>query len=607
LRQLHSDDTLTCKTRCCEAWELIVEGGLRVCMILLLVSGSAPGQEPSASENFEDLLHRGFELHQRDQYSEALPVLGKAWTLQPHDYFVNLLLGIDLLRTGKTADSIRYLQEAARRSPQDEVAYAYLGEAHAKRQDFAAAALAFAQAVNVAPTSLQATLALVDYSLERFETLAIHLRNSKNGLAAVYRLQATSQRPGDPARRNWLLKSVEQDPSSPGAWSELALEDLAANDLAAAEKSVQRALQAGPEDLDAWFAQAALAAVRGDWVTATQRLNDVAERSPTALSIQLTRWPQRLQPPEGAAISGPAAQFLQCAKQPSCNSQTLRGVLAAGERIAKGTGRQLFREQRWEQVAALPEPALGQAPGWFERGAALARLQECGKAIPALELSLASGDSSVEAMYLLSRCYARQAGSVANRLEQGSEDAVARMMRGDVMLRLSNNPAGAIAEYQAALASRKNDPGVWERLAEAQMAAGQMDAAKHSAEAALRLDEHSYRAKETLANVTLDQRDYAGALPYLRQLLAHDPQDLTTQVELGTACAKTGALEEAFRNLSGPLEQGYPDEKGSLHYLLGTVLRRMGRGQEAEAAFAAARQLSENYSRTTHRDQDAPR
>jgi Flp pilus assembly protein TadD len=129
-----------------------------------------------------------------------------------------------------------------------------------------------------------------------------------------------------------------------------------------------------------------------------------------------------------------------------------------------------------------------------------------------------------------------------------------------------------------------------------------MDAAKHSAEAALRLDEHSYRAKETLANVTLEQRDYAGALPYLRQLLTHDPQDLTTRVELGTACAKTGALEEAFRNLSGPLEQGYPDEKGSLHYLLGTVLRRMGRGQEAEAAFATARQLSESYSRTTHRD-----
>jgi predicted Zn-dependent protease len=593
--------------QCCEAWELAVERGLRVCMVLLLVSGSALTQEPSRSDNFEDLLRRGFELHQREQYSQALSLLEKAWTLHPDDYFVNLLLGIDLLRTGKTADSIRYLKAAARVSPQDEIPYAYLGEADAKRQDFADAALAFAQAVEVAPTSLEATLALVDYSLERFATLAIHLRNSKKGLAAAYRLQAVSLRPGDPTRRDWLLKSVELDPSSPGAWSELALEDLAANDGAAAEKSLQRALQAGPEDLDVWLAQAALAAVRGDWATAAQRLNDVAKRSPAALAIQLTRWPQRLQPPDDAAVSGAAAQFLQCAKQASCNSRTLRGTLPAGERAAKGTRHQWFREQRWEQVAALPEPALGQASAWFERGTALARLQECGKAIPALERSLPSGDSSVEAMYLLSSCYARQAGRVADRLQQGSDDAVVRMMRGDIMLRLAANPAGAIAEYQAALASRKNDPGVWERLAEAQMAAGHMDDAKQSAEAALRLDEHRYRAKSTLANVALEQRDYAAALPYLRQLLTHDPQDLTTRVELGTACAKTGALAEAFRNLSGPLEQGYPDEKGSLHYLLGTVLHRLGRGPEAAAAFATARQLSENFSRTTHRDQDAQR
>lgn len=388
-------------------------------------------------------------------------------------------------------------------------------------------------------------------------------------------------------------------------WSELALEDLTANDSAAAEKALQRALPAGAAELDVWFAQAALAADRQDWVTAAQRLNDVAKRSPAALSSQLTRWPQRLQPPEGAAISGAAAQFLQCAKQASCDSQALRGALPAGERVAKRTPRQLFREQRWEQVAALPEPASGQAPAWFERGAALAKLQECGEAIAPLERGVRSGDSSVEAMYLLSGCYAWQAGSVADRLQQGSDDAVVRMMRGDVMLRLAANPAGAIAEYQAALASRRSDPGVWERLAEAQVAAGQMDAAKESADAALRLDEHRYRAKRTLAKVALEQRDYATALPYLRQLLTHDPEDLTTRVDLGTACAKTGALEEAYRNLSVPLEQGYPDEKGSLHYLLGTVLHRMGRGPEAEAAFATARQLSENFQHTSHWNQDA--
>jgi predicted Zn-dependent protease len=590
--------------QCCEAGELVVECGLRVCMVLLLVSGSAVAQGPSASDNFADLLHRGFELHQREQYSESLPLLGKAWSLQPHNYFVNLLLGIDLLRTGKTADSVRYLKEAARVNPKEEFPYEYLGEAEARSEDFADADLAFATAVTVASTSPDAALALVDYSLERFATFSAHLRNSKNGLATAYHLQAVSLANGDPARRDWLLKSVELVPSSPSVWSELVIEDLAANDPAAAEQSLRHAIQAGPEDLDVWFAEAVLAAHRGEWVLAAQRLNEVAERSPAALAMQLTRWPQRLQP-EDAAISGPAVQFLQCAKQASCNSHTLPRTLPAGERTPKSTRHQLFREQRWEQVAALSEPALGQTQEWLERGIALAKLQECDKAIPALERGLGKGDSSVEAMYFLSGCYAWQAGNVAELFQQDSNDAVVRMMRGDILLRLAANPAGAIAEYQVAFASRQSDPRLLERLAEAQMAAGQINAAKESAEAALRLDEHRFRAKRTLAKVALEQRDYAAALPYLRQLLKHDPQDLSTQVDLGTACAKTGAIEEAFHNLSAPLEQGFPDEKGSLHYLLGTVLHRMGRDSEAQAAFATARQLSENFQHTSRRDQNA--
>jgi predicted Zn-dependent protease len=584
---------------------LVVECGLRVCMVLLLVSGSAVAQGPSASDNFADLLDRGFELHQREQYSESLPLLGKAWSLQPHNYFVNLLVGIDLLRTGKTADSVRYLKEAARVNPKEEFPYEYLGEAEARSGDFADADLAFATGVKVASTSPDAALALVDYSLERFATFSAHLRNSKNGLATAYRLQAVSLANGDPARRDWLLKSLELVPNSPSVWSELVIEDFAANDPAAAEESLRHAIQTGPEDLDVWFAKAVVAAHRGEWVLAAERLNEVAERSPAALALQLTRWPHELQLPEGAAVSGAAAQFLECAKQASCNSQALVKALPAGERAAKSTRDQLFRGQRWEQVAALSEPALGQTQEWFERGMALAKLQQCDRAIPALERGLGKGDSSVEGMYYLSGCYAWQAGKVADLFQQGSNDAVVRMMRGDILLRLAANPEGAIAEYQATLASRESDPGLLERLAEAQMAAGQIDAAKESAEAALRLDEHRDRAKRTLAKVALEQRNYAAALPYLRQLLKHDPQDLSTQVDLGTACAKAGALEEALNNLSVPLEQGFPDEKGSLHYLLGTVLRRMGRDSEAEAAFATARQLSENFQHTTRRDQNA--
>ncbi len=102
----------------------------------------------------------------------------------------------------------------------------------------------------------------------------------------------------------------------------------------------------------------------------------------------------------------------------------------------------------------------------------------------------------------------------------------------------------------------------------------------------------------------MQDRDYSTALPYLRELVARDPQDVATRVELGRACAQTGALDEARENLAPALEGGYPDEKGSLHYLLGGVLKKMGRTSEAERALATAAQLSEAFQQKSYRDQD---
>src|ERR1700751_4884460 len=89
-----------------------------------LLSGAALGflapagaQGKRSADDFRYLLERGFAMHQREDYAGALPLLARAWKLEPHDYFANLLVGIDLLRTDRPADSIAYLQEAARQRP----------------------------------------------------------------------------------------------------------------------------------------------------------------------------------------------------------------------------------------------------------------------------------------------------------------------------------------------------------------------------------------------------------------------------------------------------------------------------------------------------------
>ena len=88
-----------------------------------------------------------------------------------------------------------------------------------------------------------------------------------------------------------------------------------------------------------------------------------------------------------------------------------------------------------------------------------------------------------------------------------------------------------------------------------------------------------------------------------RPLLLEGPAGVGT-TELAKALAQTGAAAEAWQKLAPALAQGYPDEKGSLHYLLGTVLRKMGRTAEAEQAFAAATQISEAVQQKSYRDQD---
>jgi tetratricopeptide (TPR) repeat protein len=397
-----------------------------------------------------------------------------------------------------------------------------------------------------------------------------------------------------------LQRAADLDSSAPGIWSDLALAALAEGDRKAAEGYENQALPANPNDQIAWIVDAELAAQKSDWEPAIMRLNAVAEHSPSMLNQAVKWWPQGLQPQPSAAIAGPVARFLSCVRdqKKSCDI----GVRA--ETLSRSSAT-LYREQRWEQLAKLPAPQIGQTEAWFQRGIAFAKLEDYQRAIPSLERSLSKSAPDVYGMFLLSWCYSREAGRTAQKVEQsGSEEVPLHMMRGDVLLRLQAKPELAVSEYQLALAKDPHDPAVLERLADAQFGAGIIDGARQSAQAALKVDPQRLAAKRTLAKIAMQERDYATALPYLQEISARNPQDLTMRIDLAKACAQTGASDDALHNLAPVLAQGYPDEKGSLHYLLGTILKKMGQTAEADKAFAAATQLSDAFQQKSYRDQD---
>jgi len=227
----------------------------------------------------------------------------------------------------------------------------------------------------------------------------------------------------------------------------------------------------------------------------------------------------------------------------------------------------------------------------------------CGGSIPVLERSLTeklSGQSSaatqVNTAYELSICYALAAGKAATDLQSNAQDQAALdRLLGDVLLRLKGDAKSAAGEYSKAIALRPGDPALLERLAEAELKEGNTDAARQSALAALAIDPHQREALRTLASLAMSNRDYDGALPWLRRLTVETPSEPAAEVQLGTALAETGSEAEALQHLAPALAGGYPDEKGALHALEARVLRQLGREKEAAKAAAEARRLSNAF------------
>ena len=564
-------------------------------LVALLGSGSnAPAQD------VHSLVQQAFTLHQKGQFADALPLLRRAYALDPNDYFVNLLLGIDSLRTGSPQIAVPYLKKASALRPREEYPLDYLAEAYARQRLYGDAADAFLAAVKIGPESSDSAVAFVDFAVSRFAAISTRLRSSATGLAAEYRLRSLSAADDDASRLSNLQRAADLDDSAPGIWTDLSWAALSANQIRTAHDCVRKALAANPNDLRAWIADARLAAEQSDWKHVVERLNAVARRSPAVLSGAIAEWPSALVPPAKFRLSGPAAEFMACVRE----AQHMCLVPPVRPPSGSEPGR-LFKEQRWEALSKLPVARDAPAATWLHRGIALASLDICARAIPSLERAVRKASPEVYGMYLLSWCYSREAGRVADGVQHSADNEVSmHIMRGDIFLRLQEKADLALAEYRLAAAKESSDPALLERLAEAEFGAGQLDEARREAAAALKINARGLRAEGTLAKIAMQERDYQTALPYLRDLVQSDPSDLTTRVDLGRACAQTGALNDALDNLQLAIAHGYPDEKGSLHSLLGTVLKKMGRDAQAEQAFAEAARLSDAFQHKSYRDQD---
>ena len=465
----------------------------------------------------------------------------------------------------------------------------------------AGAAAVLQQELAAAPDSAQTWTKRADLFLERFRVLELKLRSSQSGMAVMLRLQAAGLYSGPETREELLRQSATADPEQQGIWGELGAEQVRQGKLEEAATTLKTAEERQPTDLWTLRLQAVMAAARADWKEAERRLLELGSHSPAMLREEMQRWPRNLVPPQNVA-----GEIWKCARE---NSRACLERLQFPASKISDSEEQLSDEQRWERLATLPEPPRGKseegeiyraptnslpanypASAWFRRGVAFAELNDCARAIPALERGLDAGAET--AAYWLELCYASEAERAVRRLGDFGTRAAFHRVRGDFLVRVKGDMPAASEEYKQARQLDPGDPVPAERLAQAYEKIGDMPRAKQAAGEALARDPHRVVSLRLLASIAMNERDYPNAVDSLNKLLAERPNDAWTRVQLGIAYTQTGQSQEALANLQPPLAAGYPDERGALHAMLARVLRRLGREQEAQSAAAESDRLS---------------
>lgn len=564
----------------------IARWGLLLLMACAPLAGAAPPTQP---DELQRLLQEGSALSDTGDYGRAVAVLSRAVQLAPRDPRANYLLGVALLESGHPTDAIPPLRLAADADEGNPAAEGYLGDAEMEVKHFGLAAEMFERAVARSPGSEQALVWWTNFSLERYRQLMFALCASTNGRAAFLQVAAESSDMDRKQVQSLLSQAATMNPHLDEIWGETGVAQARLGMDAEAVANLKRARQAQPEALSTLELESMVDAARGDWPDADALIVDLSQRSRTEWERFLAAWPRKLVP--DANDSSGAARCLRegtAACEPAIEHQRVTEVLSSDR---------LFAQGRWELLIALAPPAKNDALNWFRRGIGFAKLGRCSEAIPALESGLEAGAENAAAR--LATCYESEAERAADRLKAEGKESAVHKIRGDILLSIRLDPSQAVNEYNQALELKPNDPEILEKLAEAYFSLGEMDRARQSAESALRERPHRTQVLRLLVRIAIGERDYSTALGLLDKLAALEPDDPWVRIQQGTAYAQTGRPKEAAERLKPALEAGYADEKGALHAILSSQLRKLGRDEEAKRVSDEAVRLADSYQQQT--------
>lgn len=479
-------------------------------------------------------------LTQLRRFSEARELAQHALVMTyRQDFWVWLALGDVEINSDQLDAAQSAYEAAARLSPGSPVTWKMIGVTCTKRKDFPCAEKAYRMGLRLKPDDAELNHALAGLQLEQGkETEAAQLLGARassqpNDADNWIALGVAELKNGRLAEANkaWQ-KAVELNPESADAWANLGWSQGKLGNLEDAEASLRKALKLNPDHIKARASLAVSQMGLKHYADAEQNFNKLSELEPKdvnfwlglgASRFQLGNYPAAaaawkqvtvLQLDNAVAWSGLASAFARTGRMDDARVAAQRAYSLDSNDVSALLVLATVYGKRGDYTRSLEymEQAIALHPGvpdnWSNKGYSLLKLGRYDEAVTAFETAIRLKPDFTNAWINLGEAKLRQGqlGEAIQTLGQAiklAPDAVdVRLYMAEAFTQMMQ-PGNARKHLEHAIRIDPRNPLIWRRLAEADLAQGDNNAALQAINQLGRLDPISAQSlRRNLGNKT---------------------------------------------------------------------------------------------------------
>jgi len=570
--------------------------------------------QPGSAEAYSNL---GVAYHMAGRLADAIAASRKALQINRNLGPANLILGIDLVKTGQAQLAFSPLAQVLNQDPSNRDALMALAGAYFAIHDFTRAAQTYRHEVLSRPDDADAWfgqgICYEHLAEETTRQLAQAGANSSysSRLLGEFLLSQDREIDAEEAFRRSLQQADLAKEDIEGIHAVLGFVHLQLGELDLARDEFDNELNLHPGNLDAKLGLAAAEILQGSMPEAVDRLCTVFNHDEgyfeTHLDSFVTLLDESTQRDLGAYLEGYHApsncqQAIDSLRQQTLspenanptnheldplteargsNGQIDASVLKSARVSSEGGRYTKCTEGLLRIPNALGDPGDLLTKCAFMSGRYLMAFEAAGRI-----LSKAPNDRA--AAYWK----ARSAGKLAKVCFQKGVSLHSDSWQGHILLgdiyRQRKNWDQAISHYQAAARLNPTTPASFLGLAAVYWRNGQFAEAIPQLRKVFVLDPDNAEAAFVLGDIYTRQHRFDEAIPNLKKTLSLTPENLAAHADLGKAFAGLNEVQAAITELTLALPI---DQSGDIHYQLYEVYKKNGQVELAQQALATSERL----------------